>query len=267
MSAPEMPSAALAVSGLSKTYQSPAGDNEVLKGLDLAIRPGQTVAIVGASGCGKSTLLNIVGSLDSPTAGTVRLGELEVTSLTGDRLADYRRHKVGFVFQDHHLLPQCTALENVALPTIAAGSGRAGMDRSGQLLERVGLGNRGHDFPQKLSGGERQRVAIARAILMKPRILVLDDATASVDPVTEYKIRQGLKALMRGRTTLIIAHRLATIRSADRVVVLRDGRIEDLGRHEELFGRNEFYRTLCESQSEEPDAGDSQSPDAAGGDT
>jgi len=117
-----------------------------------------------------------------------------------------------------------------------------------------------------LSGGERQRVAIARAILMKPRILVLDDATASVDPVTEYKIRQGLRALMRGRTTLIIAHRLATVRSADRVVVLRDGRIEDVGRHEELIVRNEFYRTLCESQSEELTDSDSQSPDAAGGD-
>ena len=117
-----------------------------------------------------------------------------------------------------------------------------------------------------LSGGERQRVAIARALLMKPRILVLDDATASVDPVTEYKIRQGLKALMRGRTTLIIAHRLATIRAADRVVVLRDGRIEDVGRHDELTRRNEFYRMLCESQSDEFADNDSRGTDSVGGD-
>ena len=109
-----------------------------------------------------------------------------------------------------------------------------------------------------LSGGERQRVAIARAILMRPRILILDDATASVDPVTEYKIRRGLSELMRGRTTFVIAHRLATIRSAGRVVVLRDGRVEDVGTHADLVQRNEFYRILCEAQSEE--MGDSQTP-------
>jgi len=235
MSAPEMPAAALVVSGLSKTYQSPAGANEVLKGLDLEIRPGQTVAIVGASGCGKSTLLNIVGSLDSPTTGTVRLGELEVTSLAGDRLAEYRRHKVGFVFQDHHLLPQCTALENVALPTIAAhtgrtaGSGRAGMDRSGQLLERVGLGNRGDDFPQELSGGQRQRVAIARALVNDPQLVLCDEPTGNLDRLTAESVAALFNELAAERKVmlLIVTHNLELAGRFSRRLELRDGLLHE----------------------------------------
>jgi len=225
MSASEMAAAGLAVDRLSKTYQSPGGGNEVLKGVDLAIRPGETVAIVGASGCGKSTLLNIVGSLDSPTAGTVRLGELEVTSLTGDRLADYRRHRVGFVFQDHHLLPQCTAHENVALPTIAAGSGRAGMDRAGQLLERVGLGDRGGDFPQRLSGGERQRVAIARALVNDPQLVLCDEPTGNLDRLTAESVAALFTELAAERKVmlLIVTHNLELAGRFSRRLELRDG--------------------------------------------
>ena len=120
----------LHVDDVHKVYRSPAGDNAVLRGVSLEVAPGETVAIVGASGCGKSTLLSIVGSLDVPTSGTVRLGEAVVTDLDGDRLADYRCRSVGFVFQDHHLLPQCTALENVMLPTLAMGGDPSAYDLS-----------------------------------------------------------------------------------------------------------------------------------------
>lgn len=231
MGTSETPAVGLTVDRVWKTYESPAGANDVLKGVDLAIEPGQTVAIVGASGCGKSTLLNIVGSLDRPTSGTVRLGDLDITRLAGDELADYRRHKVGFVFQDHHLLPQCTALENVALPTIAAGSGRAGMDRAGQLLGRVGLGDRGGDFPQKLSGGERQRVAIARALVNEPPLVLCDEPTGNLDRLTAESVAALFAELAAERNVMlmIVTHNLELAGRFSRRLELRDGVLHDAG--------------------------------------
>ncbi|MBN2583840.1 MAG: ABC transporter ATP-binding protein [Planctomycetes bacterium] len=223
---------ALTVSQLRKVYASPAGGHEVLKGVDLAVEPGQTVAIVGASGCGKSTLLNIIGSLDQPTSGTVRLGGLEVSSLEGDRLAEFRRRRVGFVFQDHHLLPQCTAIENVALPAVAAEDGAGGLRRAAELLARVGLKGREDDFPQRLSGGERQRVAVARALVNDPPLLLCDEPTGNLDRATAEPVAALFAELAAERSVMLIVvtHNLELARRFSRCLELRDGRLQPADR-------------------------------------
>jgi len=220
-----MSDAVLHVDDVHKVYRSPAGDNAVLRGVSLDVAPGETVAIVGASGCGKSTLLNIIGSLDAPTSGAVRLGDVMVTDLDGDRLADYRRRSVGFVFQDHHLLPQCTVLENVLLPALAAGRAEAAADRACELLQRVGLAGRENDFPQYLSGGERQRVAIARALVNDPPLVLCDEPTGNLDRNTSQAVAALFVELARRRNAmmLVVTHNLDLAANFSRRSELRDG--------------------------------------------
>jgi len=217
----------LRVSQLCKTYSSPAGPHGVLSGVDLGVEPGETVAIVGASGCGKSTLLNIIGSLDRPTSGTVRLGGVDVAALEGDRLAEFRRKRVGFVFQDHHLLPQCTAIENVALPTVASNDAVNGLRRAADLLSRVGLEGRENDFPQQLSGGERQRVAVARALVNDPSLLLCDEPTGNLDRATASPVADLFceVAAERHVMLIVVTHNLELARRFSRCLELRDGRL------------------------------------------
>jgi lipoprotein-releasing system ATP-binding protein len=222
----DQPAKKLVLDGVRKAYATDAGPNEVLRGVSLEVRPGETVAIVGVSGSGKSTLLNIIGSLDRATAGRVRLGELEVTALGGAGLADYRRQQVGFVFQDHHLLPQCTVLENVLLPTLptAAALGRS-EDKAEELLRRVGLGGRANDFPQHLSGGERQRVAIARALVNGPPLVLCDEPTGNLDRKTGEAVAELFVELAGQRQVmmLVVTHNLDLAARFSRRLELRDG--------------------------------------------
>lgn len=198
--------AELIVEGLWRSYE---GTGDVLKGVDIRVPGGESVSIVGPSGSGKSTLLNIIGSLETATAGKVRLGDIEVTSLTGNALADYRARRVGFVFQDHHLLPQCTALENVMLPTLTAKDLRDDAEaRARELLESVGIGDRAGAFPSELSGGERQRVAVARALVNRPALLLCDEPTGNLDQATGKQV-MGLFVRMSeqtGATLLVVTH-------------------------------------------------------------
>jgi lipoprotein-releasing system ATP-binding protein len=215
----------LIVEDLRKEYDSPAGPLVVLKDVSLELHAGQTLAVVGTSGTGKSTLLNIIGSLDRPSAGSVKLDGEEVTALEGARLAEFRSRRVGFVFQDHHLLPQCTALENVLLPTLAAGAPADGAERARQLLERVGLAERLDYLPARLSGGEKQRVAIARAMINGAPLLLCDEPTGNLDARTGQSIADLFLELARehDRMLIIVTHDAALADRFDTRHELLDG--------------------------------------------
>ncbi len=170
------------VQGVTKTYE----ERDVLKDLDLTVAEGDRISIVGSSGCGKSTLLNLLGTLDRPTSGKVIIEGQDLADLEEKELAKLRSQKIGFIFQLHHLLPQCTVLENVLIPTLASGkldreTLQLTRERGTTLLERVGLGEHGTKHPAQLSGGERQRVAVVRALINRPKLLLADEPTGALD--------------------------------------------------------------------------------------
>ncbi|MCD6360756.1 MAG: ABC transporter ATP-binding protein [Armatimonadetes bacterium] len=216
---------ALVVDAVSKIFDTPAGRTQVLREVNLQAWPGDTVAIVGPSGSGKSTLLNIIGSLEQPTTGTVTLGDTDVTSLRGRALAEFRARRVGFVFQDHHLLPQLTALENVLLPSLAIGGSRRAERRARELLERMGVAARAEAFPARLSGGERQRVAAARALVNGAGLLLCDEPTGNLDRETGAKLVDMLIELAArdGVIVLMVTHNEEQAGRFERCMALRDG--------------------------------------------
>jgi ABC-type lipoprotein export system ATPase subunit len=217
----------LTVEDLTKEYETPAGPNRVLDGLALTADPGETLAILGPSGSGKSTLLNIIGSLDRPTSGSVSLGETAVTSLDGQALADYRASDVGFIFQDHHLLPQLTAVENVLVPTMAPGAQPRSAERARELLDRVGVANRADAFPARLSGGERQRVAAARALVNEPALMLCDEPTGNLDRESGDRLVELLRDLASdGVTVLMVTHNTRQAGLLARGLLLSDGKLE-----------------------------------------
>ena len=198
----------LRVSGLVKDYPAPSGLLRVLDGVDLELRPGEAASVMGASGCGKSTLLFLLGAIETPSDGEVRLDGVDPHELARDAQAGFRRDRVGFVFQDHCLLPQCTALENVLAPTLPDPRPHDA-DRASHLLERVGLAGRVGHLPAELSGGEKQRVAIARALVRAPRLLLCDEPTGnldgeSADEVAALVLEAG--ALDEGRIVVVVTH-------------------------------------------------------------
>src|SRR3954470_15908047 len=165
----------LQLSGVSKEFSSGAAPLKILSNLDLTVQAGESLAIIGPSGSGKSTLLNLIGSLDRPTTGKVFLDEQDLTSLNDKQLAEVRNRRIGFIFQGHHLLPQCSVLENVLIPTLAfKGANESARARAETLLKRVGLGHRLDHRPAQLSGGERQRTAVVRALINQPKLLLAD---------------------------------------------------------------------------------------------
>ena len=197
--------AGLLVREVWKEYPTPAEPLVVLRGVSFSLSPGQTLAIVGPSGSGKSTLLNILGTLDHPTRGSVRLGETDPFALPASQLARFRSSRIGFVFQDHHLLPQCTAVENVLVAKLAQGRvGDAELARARELLEMVGLADRARHLPAELSGGERQRVAIARALMNGPQVLLCDEPTGNLDQKTSHGVGQLLLHLAAETNAILI---------------------------------------------------------------
>jgi lipoprotein-releasing system ATP-binding protein len=195
----------LAVSQLKKSYDSATGPLAILNNVDLAAAVGDAVAITGPSGAGKSTLLYIIGLLESPTAGTVQLNGQDPFALDPKAQAKYRNEQVGFVFQDHHLLPQCTVLENVLIPTLANGaSSAAASERAVVLLERVGLKERLDHRPAQLSGGERQRAAVCRALINKPTLLLADEPTGNLDRRTAAAVGDLLLEISREQQTILL---------------------------------------------------------------
>src|SRR4051794_20666024 len=201
----ESAAAGLVVENVAKEYPTPAEPLRVLTGVSLLLRRGENVAILGPSGSGKSTLLSILGTLEPPTSGTVRLAGKDPFALGEPDLAAFRRENIGFVFQDHHLLPQCTVLENVLVPFLADGSAsETDVQRATDLLRRVGLSERMAHRPSELSGGERQRVAIARALVRDPLLLLADEPTGNLDRTTAHSIADLLLELQRERSTILV---------------------------------------------------------------
>jgi len=195
----------LEVRSLSKEYPAPAGPLRVLSDVTLTLKAGDSVSIVGPSGSGKSTLLYILGALEPPTSGTVWLSGKNPYALDDTGLAAFRNLQVGFVFQDHHLLPQCTVLENVLVPTlISANPDGSPIDRARDLLDRVGLGPRMHHRPHQLSGGEKQRVALARALVQRPQLVLCDEPTGNLDHESADAVASLLMALHETQPTILV---------------------------------------------------------------
>lgn len=213
---------------LVKTYRMAQQEVQALKGVSFGIEAGEMVAIMGPSGSGKSTLMTLLGCLDTPTAGSLQLDDLDVSTASEIELSHIRNQKIGFVFQSFHLLPDMTALENVALPLFYARRPRAEREAKARAaLEHVGLGDRVHHRPLELSGGQQQRVSIARALVNRPALLLADEPTGALDTATSYEIMRLLQELnQQGSTLVIITHEPDIARCCKRMMVLRDGLIE-----------------------------------------
>ncbi|SLN53851.1 ABC transporter ATP-binding protein [Oceanibacterium hippocampi] len=211
-----------------RTYRRGASPVPVLKDVDLALAPGEMVALLGPSGSGKSTLLHLAGLLEPPDGGEVLLGGEACGHLDDGRRSALRRSSLGFVYQFHHLLPEFSALENVMIPQRLAGTAKAeARDRAETLLRSLGLGERLDHRPARMSGGEQQRVAIARAIANRPRVLLADEPTGNLDHSTAETVFEALVALARdsGVAALVATHNVELARRMDRIVTLEDGRI------------------------------------------
>ena len=222
--------------GVTKRFDSPGNSAAItiLSEVTLEVQKGESVAIVGPSGSGKSTLLHIIGTLDRPSSGAVSLDGQELGALDDKQLALVRNRQIGFVFQSHYLLPQCTVLENVLVPTLASPDAAARNGASAlaeRLLKRVGLGERLHHRPGQLSGGEQQRVAVVRALINQPQLLLADEPTGSLDPSSAGKLSQLLLELNReeGVTLIVVTHARELAQRMGRVLELKQGRLVSAG--------------------------------------
>lgn len=215
-------------SRLCKRYGDGSGI-DVLVDLDLSVEAGEAVAVVGQSGAGKSTLLHVLGTLDQPTRGTVCFDGVDLFALREQEQAHFRNREIGFIFQFHHLLPDFTALENVTMPALIRGMPAAEAQEGARvILDRVGLSARLSHKPGELSGGEQQRVAVARAVALSPRVVLADEPTGNLDPVTGAEVQALLMQLNRehGITLIIVTHNEAFSRAAHRTLRLQNGRLQ-----------------------------------------
>ncbi|MGY3795040.1 ABC transporter ATP-binding protein [uncultured Aquimarina sp.] len=216
------------IKGIIRNFQLGQETVYVLKGIDLEVKRGDYIAIMGPSGSGKSTLMNLLGCLDTPTDGTYNLNGNDVSKMTDDELAEIRNKEIGFVFQTFNLLPRTTALDNVALPMIYAGTSKKDRNaRAEEVLTDVGLADRMDHKPNQLSGGQRQRVAVGRALVNKPSIILADEPTGNLDSKTSLEIMQLFDDIhAAGNTVILVTHEEEVAAHAHRVIRLRDGMIE-----------------------------------------
>jgi lipoprotein-releasing system ATP-binding protein len=224
----------ISVLNLSKTYETPGEDIRVLDRLDLSLAAGETAAIVGPSGCGKSTFLNLLGALDRPTSGSIKIGDQDIASFSDEQAAAFRNHSLGFIFQQQHLLPQLNVLENVLVPRLAGDWQESAADtekRALQLLATVGLSDRLRHLPWQLSGGEKLRTAVARALINRPKLILADEPTGSLDPASTDTIADLLLGLNRdhGVTLIVVTHNVALAKRMGRTFELRSGKLHPLG--------------------------------------
>jgi putative ABC transport system ATP-binding protein len=217
----------VSLANLSKYYEEAGQQRMVLHPLQLTIRQGDFVVLLGKSGSGKSTLLNLIGGIDQPSSGTIEINGVSLGNLPERQLTRFRREHIGFIFQFFNLIPTLTALENISLPFELKGSRREGEQRAHQLLEKVGLADRAHTYPDRLSGGEQQRIAIARALIHEPLLLLADEPTGNLDEENGEKVLQLLLSLSRnrGKTLIMATHNPEIVRYADVVYTIYDGKI------------------------------------------
>ncbi len=218
---------------LTKTYQTPSEAVRVLDGLDLVINDGEAVAVVGPSGSGKTTLLNLLGAMDRPDSGGIHIGGVDIAGFSEDEAGRFRNRSIGFIFQQHHLLPQLNVLENVLVPRLAGGweeSLAATGDRAKELLDRVGLAHRLGHLPWQLSGGEKLRVAVARALINRPGLVLADEPTGLLDQAASDKVADLLLELNRERgvTMVVVTHNTALARRIGRTFELGEGRLKEV---------------------------------------
>ena len=229
--AAESTGAVIRVQQLEKSYRTARGELTLFRNLDLVVAPGEMVAIVGQSGAGKSSLLHLLGALDAPTHGSIEVAGTDVTRLSPRAAARFRNQAIGYVWQFHYLLPEFTALENVAMPLIARGMKirEAESQAAGWLLE-VGLEDRAAHRPGELSGGEQQRVALARALVNNPRLLLADEPTGDLDEATSWRVFELVERLHRehGLTSILVTHNLELAARCGRALRLEGGRLVDL---------------------------------------
>ncbi len=215
----------ISLQGVTKIYPGPDGGVVALDDVSLEIGEGELVAIVGPSGSGKSTLLTVLGAMNPPSRGRVAIDGRDLYNLPQERLADFRRQRMGFVFQQQHLIPYLSAMENVMLPLAVSRTGGK-LDRAGRALREVGLEHRANHLPDQLSGGEQGRVAIARAMVNDPLIILADEPTGSLDAAARESILNLLRSLSeKGRTILLVTHSAEAAAAAGRTILLRDGRV------------------------------------------
>ncbi len=216
------------IAGIGKTYRIGEVEVHALREVDLRIKKGEYVALMGPSGSGKSTLMNILGCLDTPSRGSYVLNGIDVSHMTDNELAEIRNKEIGFIFQTFNLLSRNTALDNVALPLVYAGLNKSVRNtKATNALVSVGLGDRMHHKPNELSGGQRQRVAIARALVNSPSMILADEPTGNLDTKTSHEIMELLEEIHnKGNTVVIVTHEEDIAKRAKRIVRLRDGSIE-----------------------------------------
>ena len=228
---PELRAPMVEITGLKKTYQTAHGELTLFRELSLQVQTGEMVAIVGQSGAGKSTLLHILGALDAPSAGTVYCASTDVAHLSPRQAAAFRNREIGYVWQFHYLLPEFTALENVAMPLLARGTTkREAVAVAANWLREVGLEDRGSHRPGELSGGEQQRVALARALVCNPRLLLADEPTGDLDEITAGRVFDLIERLHadHGLTSILVTHNLDLAARCTRALRLEGGRLANL---------------------------------------
>jgi putative ABC transport system ATP-binding protein len=217
---------------LEKTYRLGKVTVEALRGVSLSVREGEFVVVMGPSGSGKTTLLNIIGTLDKPTSGRALIDGEDIAKMNDGQLTKLRRHKIGFIFQFHNLIPVLSAQENIQLPLLTSGTKRVvAEERANQLLTQVGLRDRARHLPDELSGGEQQRVAIARALANHPRIILADEPTGDLDTKTGSEVVQIMHEMAKRETAavIVVTHDPIIAEKADRLIEMRDGRIHETG--------------------------------------
>ena len=224
----------LIVDKVNKSFPTPSEPLVVLQDVSLKLSRGENVAVLGPSGCGKSTLLHILGTLDEPSSGTITLGEVNPWMLNANDLAHFRNEQIGFIFQDHHLLPQLNVWENILVPSLAKGGpNKETQERAKDLLERVGLGKRLDQRPAQLSGGERQRAGVARALIMQPRLLLADEPTGNLDRANAQAIAELLLQMQQEEQTMLVlvTHSRELAGQMQQQLELQDGRLVSASSH------------------------------------